>query len=391
VATKNADYSDSEYDFLIFRGIYDIIRNMKEKNIQSNDYDATALLAYPRFGDNDTLEKRLPSFGRALLVRELRSKYGIDVWASHGVKKGDIYTIVRPEFEGLDLSRYDIIADKNNEELSLALNSIALIRNYTKTARLNYDGTVLNPPDLREAVRDKHKMATEFYGPSGAYGRENVIAHSVAGVSEAVTSLPGEMFVAKPNQGTLSRRIIVGDKSGVISKVRQALIKDPDNPYLVEEKIDFSSAMPGVRGENSTEQSRLDRANRDGVNKELRLYYYSDGEWDGVLRVAEPGETDFKADKWLYIDLDSIPSELLEKSQEIAKQLCRSYGDVEAHMALDWTYGSVASQPEPHWMIMEVNAGNPWNVKPGQNRQVSERQHRKDAKQIARIAKSVGK
>jgi len=58
------------------------------------------------------------------------------------------------------------------------------------------------------------------------------------------------------------------------------------------------------------------------------------------------------------------------------------------NIAFDWAYASSASNPEPHWQIMEMNAGEAQLVTLTEDHDTGSRHHIKLATQIARIAVS---
>lgn len=345
------------------------------------NYDATALLALPGVKPGSTPEAGFLSWTRPYLVREVRN-LGVDVAAVRGADSLDTkhdmaYGVVSPEY-----------LDKNSVVLkqlgNIALSEFGVLRNIVKSARVEHAVPQLNPHDLRILGRDKYGVAADFLNPADAFHRVAALVRpglEPRELQEVVASIPGEIAVAKPNGGMRSEGIIVGPKSEVIEQLR-----DKEIDYIVEEKLDFSAVLPSVKAIDESEQRRLDAANELGVNKELRLYYFGKGVWDAVARVAQPGAVDFRDDKWLHIDLDTIPEELFKKGDDIIDRLRERVGTDEINIALDWVFASTVSHPEASWQVMEINVAEPQLVQLSEHYDVGSRQHTKLANQIARIA-----
>ncbi len=346
----------------------------------TEQYDATALLAIPSVREGDTREQGLKRVERPFLIDQIRQK-GVDVSVARGNVSIDAEN-------GMALNVTSPLYDADGEvtlieQGDVKLESFGVVRNIIAPRNLDMFTRQLNPFDLRMAGRNKNLIASEFLVPNGAYDRKIALVtdNDPTSIHDAIASLPGDFLVAKPNSGMRSNGVMVGTKAQI-----EVALKDIDKPYLIEEKLDFSAPVPSVRGFNEEEQKRLDYANATGVNKELRLYYFGAGVWDGVLRVAKEGELDFKDDKWLYIDMASVPQELIEKGDKVMQSVKDHFGTDEATIAFDWAFASSASSPEPHWQIMEMNAGDPQLVTRTEHHETGTRHYSKLATQIARVA-----
>jgi hypothetical protein len=353
-------------------------------NHRSNEqFDATALLALPRVAEGRPEEAALKTWSRPFLIDQIRS-HGVDVAVTRGaVMIDDELGIAKNAV----IPHYDVDGQVTLERLGdQPLDTFDVMRNIVTPKKVDEWLTQLNPYSLRMIGRNKFDVANTFLIPNSAYDRRISFIDadaSVATIDEHIAVLPGKLVVAKPNHGSRSNGIIVGTKVEVAKAIAETHV-----PYLVEEKLDFSAPIRDVKAVNEHEQHRLDEANLQGVNKELRLYYFGQGEWDGVVRVAHQGAVDFRADEWLYIDTDTIPSELIAKGNRIVADLAKNINTADIHIALDWVFASSASHPEPHWQIMEMNTGEPQLVQPSEHYATGTRQHRKLATQIARIAVS---
>ena len=353
---------------------------MSIDKINTTNYDATALLALPKVAEGSTPEKGLLGWDRPYLVESIRDQ-GVDVevvrgWGSLDAQNAVARNVVRPEYHS-DLSEVTIQTIGQRD-----LDAFGAMRSIVKAVDIDQYVPVLNPTSLRAQAKDKYTFAQNYLIPEDAYHRGHIY---IAGQSEAdkLTELSSGLLVAKPAGGMRSRGVFVGTPQEIEDN-----LKDVEVPYVVEEKLDFSAPLPGVRGYDAEQQARLDQANREGVNKEVRLYYFGNNEWDSVARVAKPGETDFNADKWLYLDHDSIPQEVMEKSAAVVKRITGNIKTDEMNIAIDWVYASSDSHPEPSWQVMEVNAAEPQLIKRGEHPEIGARQYKKMATQISRIALS---
>ena len=342
-------------------------------------YDATALLALPQIKSGSTEQVGLLSWSRPYLIGQVRAG-GVDVNVVRGPQAlhGECdyaHMVMRPEYTD---DPKEVLMERLG---SVSLDSYGVVRSIVGAISFEHDVLSLNPSELRHMAKDKFRIANDILDPLGVFGRNIVYVPSSA--IPQLDSLQGDDVVAKPNGGFRSKGIEVGTKS----EISQAL-RATDIPYVVEEMMDFSLPLPSIKGINESEQARLDEANETGVNKEVRTFFFGNDVWDVTGRIARPGEKDFRDDKWLYIDPETVPDVLLEKGREIVDRLKGVLGTDEFNIAIDWVYATSVSQPEPSWRVMEINAAEPQLVQLHQNDEVGKRQHDKLANQIIRIAVS---
>jgi hypothetical protein len=345
-----------------------------------NEYDAKALLALPSIKEGVAEETGLTSWSRPYLIAQIR-KNGVDVNVVRGAvsldgDEGWARDAIRPS--------YDLEGSVTLLQLGdVSLAEYGVVRTIVRAVDVR-EVPVLNPNSVRTLARNKFEMASEILIPSDAYGRQIAFFDPLApkvNVNDAFRSIVGDQFVAKPNSGRLSRGVLVGSKKKVAGQLKKVSV-----PYIIEERLDFSAPLPDIRGLGEAEQARLDEANKLGVNKELRTFYFGNGVWDGAGRISRPGEVDFHDDKWLQIELDSIPSELIDMGNAIVEKIRQRIGTDEINIAIDWVFASSASEPTPSWRVMELNGAEPQLVQVKQHEEVGKRQHSKLAIQISRIA-----
>jgi len=352
----------------------------------NNEYEKTALLTLPSIAEGSTEEKGLLSWSRPYLINEIRDN-GVDVVVSRGIKalnEADavVNDVIRPS--------YDTKGETAKIERlgSISLNNVDVIRNILRPIKADIETPQLNPNTIRTLARNKFAVMDTILEPANVYARKAVLINNEttpSELSDTIDTLPGDFIVAKPNGGQRSRGVMVGSKAEVLTRIQQNPISEP---YIVEEKLQFANQLPGIRGRTAEEHAGLQRANELKVNREVRTYYFGDNEWDVVGRVAKVGETDFRSDDWLQLDLDSTLETLIQSASDVMARIRAVTGSDEVNIALDWVYASSASNPEPSWQVMELNAAEPQLVQLHEDQEVGRRQHTKMAKQISRIALS---
>lgn len=343
-------------------------------------YDSQALVALPTVAHGSTPEKGLLSWGRPYLFEQVRN-HGTDIAVVRGAASLDLgseaaHDVITPEYNLIhDTVRIHQLGDR-------ALQSFGMLRTIVAPVEADHILPTLNPTSLRRLAKDKYRSSSVLLDPIGVYERHAAHLASVDNISEVLDTLQGSSFVAKPNNGMRSRGIFVGDKHSVGDFLRSAEAAN----YLVEQKMDFTPALPGLRGEDPTQQARLEEANRMGVNKEVRLYAFGEDQWSVVGRVAKPGETDFRDDTWLYFDETTVPQELYGAGEEILAAIEREVGTRDVNIAIDFVYTTTDTDHDAKWRVMEVNAAEPQLVQISQHETIGKAQHGMLARQIARIA-----
>lgn len=342
-------------------------------------FESSALFALPRIAPESAPEKGLLSWSRPFLIEEVR-KRGVDMLVVRGADSIDeigetAHNVIRPEYSA-DLKEVTI-----HQIGTRALESFDMMRSIVARKSVDHILPVLNPTALRILTADKFRTADELLGPIGLFDRQIAQVRDFDDIENALDSVQGATLVAKPNNGLRSIGVVVGSRNDV----RQALA-DADVDYVVEERLNFSPPLPMIRGEDDIQQARLDSANQDGVNKEVRLYSFGEQRWHAVGRIAKPGETDFRDDKWLYIDQDSVPVELLEAGEAVLDKAGELTGTSDVNVGIDFVYASTDADDEPRWRVMEVNSGEPQLVQLHEHEKIGRWHHEMLADQIVRTA-----
>lgn len=357
---------------------------------ERDNFDKSVLIAAPMVPKGVLEQDSLKKESRPFLIEQLNEK-GIGVYVSRGAKSFDadrniVSDVVYPEFSN---NGEDVALNRVGE---VSVDDFDAVRNST----LRYNGETntpfINPNAIRNLGRDKYEMANGILVPSDSFGRHIEIGRQSESdqiVQEKVANIPGDYIVAKPNTGMGSEGIIFGKKDEVLSQ-----LGDRQDDYNFEELLDFSAIIPHLQGIDDDNQLLLNYANLNKVKKELRIYYFGkENSWDAVLRATKRGESDMRNDIWVHVDLDSIPIELSEKSIDITRKIQEVVGlqNDKFYLAIDWVYASTASNKEPRWSVMEVNATDPVLVSVNDpteaGREIGRRQHSKMATLIDETAR----
>lgn len=346
-------------------------------------YDAAALFHVPKRASVDPqtgLDVTLYSWGRTELIQAVRNQ-GVNLHISRGRDAFDtpgVVDVLTP------------IVDKATPTTALHLGSRALsdygvIRSITGSLAHVTEVPVLTHASIRKIASDKQATAKLLQGlglHEGAYA-----ISSSQDLSDALDAIQGDNVVLKPRRGARSEGVFVTYKQGAETAFVERTMKE-DLEYILEEKLDFSTPFPAlIRGYDDANQARLERANLEGANKELRAMYFGNGTYCYIGRAAQKDESDFRADDWVYLDQDTVPDIIRSIDESIIHELEQRTGIKEFHIAIDHTFATTDTDNEPRWRVMEINAGEPQLVRLEQH-EVTAREHANlIAGQIARIAR----
>jgi hypothetical protein len=161
----------------------------------------------------------------------------------------------------------------------------------------------------------------------------------------------------------------------------------PKALHVVQEYVDMTQPFPAdIKGLDDEETAMLERLK--DRKKELRVFasYGKDSGIQLVPIARMMKEGDEKSDTWVFIKPDYIPDDVIALTTTAFTRLNEKTHADEIFGAMDFMWGSTASQPEPSWRAGEINM---W--KPAINRRKPELGRRVDsalASQLVRMASS---
>ncbi len=205
---------------------------------------------------------------------------------------------------------------------------------------------------------------------------------------QALLGADFDHLVIKPEDGKQSSNIHIGTKPELLKAINSGEI-DTTMTWVIEEELDTTGSLPGLRGENDEQQRLLDAANSNNVPKELRIYTFGRQNGvlaeEGVVRAAGKDERKLGNDKWIFVDQESLPDEVLLKTEKIEAIFREESGQPEIHIAVDWVFANVAGKGKI-WVPMEVNGREPEFVRIASNPELAKRLIDKLAAQLYRMS-----
>lgn len=338
--------------------------------------------------DEIFVDPQLNNWGRATLARELMDA-GASVTFSRSKDAYDFETgearVLTPVAltESQEGPGYDIAVRPERT----AIEGIQAIRNVT--GPLRHGVPELNHPDLRAITADK--INTNGLLATLGLAKEYAVVGPEDDPEAIIDSLHSREVVAKPRRGKQGMGVVMGTKQEVAAALKGAGPEITD--MVIEERLAMKMPMP-VRGINEVEQIKIEVANTNQMAKELRAYYFGkDGtgtpQIHYVLRVAKEGMHHLHGDSWVFVDQDSVPSELFDLTAKVADGFRKQSDNDEIHLGIDWVRAQ-AEDGSPYWIPMEVNGGEPQLVYETENRDVAREHARLLASQLLRVAQKGG-
>lgn len=329
------------------------------------------------------IDDGLAKWGRPELALALYER-GVEPVFSRGPDAYDFVrgeaAILRPAIE-MTGNGYKVTATP----ASVAVGSIHAIRNITRT--LGNGAPELNHPIVRETARDK--LATnailDTIGLSKAYAAWD----KDMPIDLALDGVPADRVVLKPRKGMRSRDIRFGTKAE-IARIANAEIPEDGTEWIIEEEVGFTPPLE-LRGLDAGQQELIDTVNDRRMPKELRAYSFGRDEAGDsvtmyVLRAAQLVTSHLSDDKWVFIDQDSVPEVVREKTESVLMAFEQATGVREMHVAVDWGLVTRQGQSEPEYLPTEVNGTEPQLIYRSDHPEVAAQQAGMLADQLERIA-----
>lgn len=332
---------------------------------------------------HEHVDDKLAIWGRPELALAIQDK-GYDAVFTRGADSVDLAAnsaiILRPTIDRIG-DAYSVTV----KPTKISLSGISAFRNVAKPLSTEIEALPeLNHPRVRATAKDK-ALSNEL----AAQWSKKYTTIDSDDPSKALDALSSDTVVLKPRNGMKSEGLHIGTKEQ-IAQIITSNDFDKNNAWILEEKLDFSPKIP-LLGRTPNDQELIDRANRLGAPKELRVYTFgrnTDGSLisNCVLRTVTGEEIALGNDRWVFVDPDSVPQEVLDASSEIAANFETHTGVKEMHLGIDWVYAREFGESEPRWINMEVNGTQPQLIYHSENAEVSKEQVNYLAEQLGRVA-----
>ncbi len=163
---------------------------------------------------------------------------------------------------------------------------------------------------------------------------------TAADVEHALSEMPGDNVVVKPDNGMASQGVLVGSKREVMERFAQ--LGDPDKIYIVQEAIDMSRGIPEV--------------SVDGVHN-IRFIVIGGRAIFGFARTTPDNDLTLAGDSFSGRDFrhfSDYPDGVVETLQTARKHFLSLPGSLDSVVAIDLIRGT-DSTGEQRDYLLEIN------------------------------------
>ena len=253
--------------------------------------------------------------------------------------------------------------------------AIASMRDLTGRLPAGHNVPVLNDQKVIAAARHKD----QFYRDFADFTTPAISFASRAGAAEALVDLPAGDVVVKPSVGNEGNGIFIGSKADAFG----FYIEQPEGTmYVAQSRLDTSRLPSSLKGLTDEDSALLAAEG----SKEIRLFA-SNFEFVPVMRVAAGTDHQGK-DVYVFVDPDSVPSEVYEVGRSAMSRLMQVSGVDEIHATVDMTYNPEGDGLE--FPLMEINVKQPSLPTREENEWASTTVRRNETDQLQRMAGIAG-
>jgi hypothetical protein len=214
---------------------------------------------------------------------------------------------------------------------------------------------VINDNNTRDLTNEKHRVYDAVFSPLDI-GISTALLTSRDEAERFSTEFPASGYIIKPNRGIRGNEVIKLSGSR-LSHLGETTF---DGSKIIQPAYDFTGALPSYLQPYDLASTELfnDVAASD-ASKELRIYGFHDPNQTklfAVGRAIKDGE-----DYWFFVDPDTLPAEVYEKSRAAFKTTAKVTGTIAMFGALDYGYGRVCDE-DPGWHVIELNSKQPYMI-----------------------------
>ncbi|HSX05725.1 MAG TPA: hypothetical protein VLF69_04615, partial [Candidatus Saccharimonadales bacterium] len=243
---------------------------------------------------------------------------------------------------------------------------------------------MINENATRSLAHYKHRANAEVLAPLGI-GMPTVLVETPDHIASFTATHGAEEYIVKPNTGTFSRgvqRVAVGDLSTIFS--RQS---DLYGTQILQPAYNFSQPFPScLRPYDAASAEEFEGWRNREVPKELRIYGFHAPGQTTVFPVARALDVD--GDHWLFVDPESVPLHLLERTAMAVQRVADISGAIAVAGTVDYGFGTYNAD-DPDWRAIELNGRSPYLIGYAKHRGVADRLRTLFAAQIAATAFAV--
>lgn len=189
-------------------------------------------------------------------------------------------------------------------------------------------------------------------------------------LSEQLATLSGDRVVVKrsASQGGNDVRIVTNTEvavRGAVAELRSKIAtlrqKNPlstiDEDILLQEYV-AGQLPPDIRGSDAHNTASIQNTS----NLEVRMYCFQGpmfSEVYSVARVFRPLDEGVTNDRWAYISQDGLGDTLPQLARDVAARTLEYVDRSTGYIVPDFFWGQRANDPEPRWLLREINTRDP--------------------------------
>jgi len=243
---------------------------------------------------------------------------------------------------------------------------------------------ISNENAMRSLVFRKHRVQDEVLEPLGL-GMPSLLVESALDAERFMEEHPADQYIVKPTSGTFSKGVERLQASQVMGSLRQP---EKLGSVIIQPAFDFTIPMPkSMKPFDRESGDEFEIWARSNATKELRMYGFYDGEKTDVFPVARAMKDG--QDHWIFVDPESLPDELAENTKRVLSSAADLTGSRAIYAALDIGYGSISTDKEPGYHVVELNGRMPYMIGYDKHAGVADTLRDMYANQLQTIANST--
>lgn len=241
-------------------------------------------------------------------------------------------------------------------KLALHSDVTTIINRVDRTIKIDGLPPTINEGPVRSLGHRKWDAHRKILEPIGIATPTLLIENTQYAVDFA-DQIDTAAYVAKPNTGTFSR----GVQTVRREDIAQFFYDNPDTygKYILQPAHNLTGRFPETIESLDDDLSRrlFAENNQPGITKEMRMYgFYAAGQ----TRTYPVARAVSNGDRWFFVEPDSVPKSLSEKTVQAMEQVAKVTGAAAIYGALDFGYDPTTSSDEAsHWPVIEMNLRSP--------------------------------
>jgi hypothetical protein len=226
---------------------------------------------------------------------------------------------------------------------------------------------MINENAMRRLAWHKERVAEEVLDPLHI-GIATIAVESLTDATLFVDQTAADTFMVKSRHGALGEGMQVIDRDQVVPYFADN--NDLYSKRVLQPAYDFSLPLPAsLKPFDAASGEAFAGWGQSDKTKELRMYGFLSPESTAVYPAARVRH---EGDQWFFVDPESIPSQLMTKTQLAMQRAAMITGSRSIYGSVDYGYGSLDGQ-EPAWVAIELNGLAPYMIGYDKHRTVADK------------------